>query len=103
MLVVSSIHSIQMRLKTVVEPPCAPEVRRAVVVEALVVITIERAERAPTVTVVRSRETVACRTTVAAHMKPEVLGFVGDAEVGVLGEVLVTSERFELNAKAMRT
>ena len=103
MLLASSIHSVQMRLKAVVEPPCAPEVRRAVVVEALVMITIERAERAPTVTVVRCCETVACRTTVAAHMKPEVLGFVGNAELGVLGEVLVTSERFELDSKAMRT
>ena len=103
MLVVSSIHSVQMRLEAVVEPPCAPEVRRAVVVEALVMITIERAERAPTVTVVRCCETVACRTTVAAHMKPEVLGFVCDAEVGVLGEVLVTSKRCELYSKAMRT
>ena len=103
MLVVSSIHSVQMRLEAVVEPPCAPEVRRAVVVEALVMITIERAERAPTVTVVRNRETVACCTTVAADMKPEVLGFVGNAELGVLGEVLVTRECFELDSKAMRT
>ena len=76
------VDSVQVRLETTVEPPRTVVVLGAVVVEALVVVVVMRAERLAVVRDPVCRQWVARRATVANMQTPQWV-FTFDATVNM--------------------